>query len=63
MTSSYSLKERSLEEARELVLLRLSNQHSRTPLRFRPCIVVGPNEGYIVLELGYAQQEEFTIIR
>ncbi|WP_394794917.1 hypothetical protein [Armatimonas sp.] len=62
MKTSYSLTERTAPEALRIWKTRTNAQTIKTPLRFRPVIVVGPTEGYIVIELGYAEANDLHII-
>jgi hypothetical protein len=62
MTTSYSLTERTAAEALKIWAMRIKVQAPKSPLRFRPVIVVGPTEGYIVIELGYAEANELPTI-
>lgn len=62
MTTSYSLTERTAADAVRVWEMRIKTQTLKTPIRFRPVIVVGPNEGYIVIDLGYAEANDLSIV-
>jgi hypothetical protein len=62
MTTAYSLTERTASEALEIWAMRTERQNLKTPLRYRPVIVAGPTEGYIVIELGYATANNLPTI-
>lgn len=57
------MKEMNLEEARALKTLRASVLVPGSPLRFRPCIVHGPNGGYCVVTIGFATTNELPEVR
>jgi hypothetical protein len=62
MTTSYSLTERTATEALRIWEMRTKAQTSKTSLKYRPVIVVGPTDGYIVIELGYAEANNLSIV-
>lgn len=62
MTTAYSLTERTAAEALRIWETRTKAQTSKTSLKYRPVIVAGPTEGYIVIELGYAEANELPTI-
>lgn len=62
MTTSYSLTERTAADALEIWGLRTERQNPKSPLRYRPVIVVGPTNGYIVIEMGYATANKLPTI-
>lgn len=56
------MNEMTIEQARERRNLRLRTMVAGVPLRFRPVIIAGPNDGFIVVDLGFAQKNEFPIV-
>lgn len=63
MRSRFSLIEMSLEAATKKHDASLRSMNLRAPLREQPCIVVGPTGGYIVVELGIATREGWSVVK
>lgn len=55
--------EKPLGMCQSLAKFLEANMAPRLPLRFRPVIISGPNDGFIVCELGFAEANDFTPIR
>jgi hypothetical protein len=62
MKSRFSMTETTLDEARAKAARFEKHLVHGSPLRFRPVVVVGPNEGFIVIEAGIAIAEGFEIV-
>jgi hypothetical protein len=58
-----AMKETTLLEAEKIKAFRDSVTAPGCPLRYRPCIIHGPNDGYLVVELGFAQANDFAIVK
>ena len=52
-------REKPLEEARQIRDGFLSTRVPKSPLRFSPCLIHGPTDGYLVVELGFALANDF----
>ncbi len=50
------------EKAIELLKQRESHVVSGCPLRFRPCLVQGPTDGFVVTTLGEAWKAELQVL-
>ena len=53
----------TLDTAERIYYQRIGTQVPTIPLRLRPAIIYGPNDGYMVVDLGWALREGFTPIR
>ena len=58
----FSMTETTKAEAQKKCDAFLIVMDRRQPLRMRPCIVNGPNGGYLVGELGFAVNNELAIV-
>ena len=58
----FSMNETTMPEAEKKRDAFLNAMNRRQPLRMRPCIVNGPNGGYIVVELGFAVNNDLAIV-
>ena len=56
------MNETTLEAAQARKRLRLQMMVKGCPLRFWPVIIPGPNDGFLVVDLGFAQANEFLIV-
>lgn len=63
MKSRFSMNEMSLEAARTKRDSFTRTMAAGSPLRFRPVVVVGPTEKYLVIELGIAEREGMEIVK
>lgn len=62
MKSRFTLIEMTLDAATKKCDAALRVMNLRAPLREQPCIVIGPTGGYIVVELGIATREGWSIV-
>jgi hypothetical protein len=63
MKTNRSLREVSIESARESVRIFNMTMAPNLPIRFRLVIVHGPTTGFVVCELGFALSEGLSVIR
>lgn len=56
-------REVSMEEARERWAVREGATAAGCPLRYRPVIVHGPGDGYLVVDLGFAVVNELAEVK
>ena len=56
-------REKTLNEAREIRDRFIAVRVLGSPLRFFPCIIHGPNEGFLVVKHGFALANGFEEIR
>ncbi len=63
MTNRYPTEFKTHEEAQRRMDFRINSLNPNTPLRYRPVMIHGPNDGFMVVELGWAEQEGQQIIR
>lgn len=63
MTNRYPTEYKTREEAQRRMNQRVDILNPRTPLRNRPAMIHGPNDGFMVVELGWAEQEGLQIIK
>ena len=63
MQTRFSLNEMSLEAARAKRDSFTRTMAPGSPLRFRPVVVIGPTEKYLVIELGIAERERMEIVK
>jgi len=55
--------ERPIAEARALLGSFLRAMVDGCPLRFQPCMIAGPNDGFLIAELGFAVANGFEPVR
>ena len=57
------MNEMTLEAARQLKHFRESTMTPQCPLSLRPVIVHGPNDGYLVVTLGFLSANELAEVK
>jgi hypothetical protein len=62
MNNRYPTEYKTREEAQRRMDTRLETLAANCPLRYRPAMIHGPSDGYMVVELGWALGEGHSII-
>ena len=63
MKNRHPTEYKTREEAQRRMNARVETLAANCPLRFRPAMIHGPSDGYMVVELGWAQAEGHSVIR
>ncbi len=63
MKNRYPTEYKTREEAQRRMDARIETLAPDCPLRYRPVMIHGPTDGFMVVELGWAEQECHSVIR
>ncbi len=63
MKNRYPTEYKTREEAQRRMDARVETLAANCPLRFRPAMIHGPADGFMVVELGWALAEGCNVIR